>query len=117
MTSAVRLQLGAVLQLTPAGRSTVAELVIAPVALSDTVPLTLMTMEPPTGRLTLPRRMLLPLPLAPVPAVVLSQSAPVLGAVHVQLVTETAAGTKSVTTAPTASAGPSLATLMSYFSA
>ena len=103
---------GVVVHVVPAGGVAVTLLVIDPVALNCTVPFTTIVRLVPFGRLTFGSAIVLPVPLAPVPAAVVSQSAPVPFAVHVHPLTVTVAGTVSDTLTPVTSLGSVFVTVI-----
>jgi hypothetical protein len=70
------------------------------------VPVTVNTTEPPTGRLTVAARLLVPDPVAPLVTLALPEET------ELQLTLVRAAGMVSATLAPTASLGPVLVTVM-----
>ena len=103
---------GAVVHVVPVGGVAVTLLVIAPVADNCAVPVTATLMLAPLARNTFGRLMALVLPLAPVPAAVVSQSALPLATLQVQLLTVTVAGTVSLTVTPVRLLGPLLVTVI-----
>ena len=103
---------GGVVQIVPAGGVAVAVLTMAPVALNCAVPVTVIVRLWPAPRATAPRLIVLVVPVAPVPAAPVSQSAPAPLATQVHAVTVTAAGTLSLTLIPLAAAGPLLVSVI-----
>jgi len=86
----------------PGGGATLAVFTSTPTAAGETVPVTVKVTVPPTGTVTL-------WVMGPLPAAV--QTPPPVPA-HVQVTPVSAAGTASVTTAPTALVGPALVTVI-----
>lgn len=103
---------GAVVHVVPTGGVAVTLLVMLPVAESCAVPVTAILMLAPLARNTFGKLIVLLLPVAPVPAAVVSQSALPLLTLHVQPLTVTVPGTVSLTVTPVTSLGPLFVTLI-----